>query len=159
LDKIRPFILTDEKFVRLYNEQMREDLLHVSDEARLPGPVFSGLLRVVMPGPHEIYEIGDCGVVVFRDIADGFKCYVSLILWDRGIWGHSIVREAKRKIEDVARAHKLIKMETYTADERVAKLARLLGFETEGYRTDSFLRGKDLYGVTLMGRGFPREEE
>jgi hypothetical protein len=138
---------------------MREDLLHVSDEARLPGPVFDNLLRVVSPGPHELYELADGGVFILRDISDGFKCYLSFILWDKSLWGKDILREGKAKIEEVAAAHGLVKIETQTADERVVKLARLLGFETEGYRENSFLRGDAMYGVTLMGRAFSREED
>ena len=146
--------------MRVYNEQMRAALFHVSDEVRFPGAVFSGLMRIFDPaGPHEIWEIGDDGLLIFRDIADGFKAQMSWILWDTKMWGKDIVRESKRHIEDFANRRKLHKIETQTADERVVKLARLLGFETEGYRTESFLREGKRYGITLLGRTFAREEE
>jgi RimJ/RimL family protein N-acetyltransferase len=160
LGYFRPWVLTEDKFIKVFTEQMSDELLHVSDELRYPEPVAKGLLRVFDPaGPHEIWEIGDDGILVFRDIADGFKCQMSWIIWNRDCWGKGVVREAKSVIEEFAKRKKLFKIETQTADERVVKLARLLGFETEGYRTESFLRNGVRYGITLLGRTFAREEE
>ena len=157
--KITPWVMTPDKFMKVYNEQLREDLLHVSDEGRNPGAVFSGLMRVFDPnGPHEIFELDGCGILVFRDIADGFKCQMSFIIWDKKCYGADIVREARQLIADFSKRRGLVKIETQTADERVVRLARMLLFEIEGYRVDSFLRGKEKYGVTLLGRSFQEED-
>jgi hypothetical protein len=160
MSKITPWVMTDEKLMRVYTEQMRDDLLHVSDEGRVPELVAGGLLRVLFhPGPHEVFELDGCGIWVFRDIVDGFKCQMSFFIWDKRCFGPDIVREAREVIVDIAKRHRLVKIETQTADERVVRLARMLLFEIEGYRVDSFLRGKERYGITLLGRSFQEEED
>jgi hypothetical protein len=156
---IKPFELTDEKFLKLYIEQMRDDVFHVSDEARTPPIVFNSLLSALDPkNGDEAYEIGDGGVMLFRGIVDGFKCYMCLIITDITKFGPTLVREARDMIVGVATRHKLRKIEAQTADERIVKLAHLSGFETEGYMSESFLRGGERYGVTLLSRFFGKEE-
>jgi hypothetical protein len=156
---IKPLELTEEKFRKAFDEQMSAEWLHVSDEARVPGFVGPSLVRVFSEGPHEVFELGEDGLLIFKDIVPGFKCAMSFILWNHESKSVQLFRETRKWIEEIAREYRLVKVETQTADERVVRMAKLLGFELEGYRPDSFWRGPMKYGVTLLGRCFDREEE
>jgi len=157
--KIRPLDLTPEVFRRIVSEMMRPDKLHVSDEERDEWSVLNRLAWMCHGGLTlwEGYDLAGDGVLVFWDIRPGLKCTVMLVIWGTSFWGPDVVREARALMDDVAVRHSLRKMESETASAESARLARMVGFETEGVKFNSFIRDGELKDVTLLGKCFGGE--
>ena len=156
----RPLGQMDEKKIDSLAGRLLNDYLYVSDENRDAKKVWAMLYRIFSGEPgmgiHVAYEIGEFdGLLIFRDVLPGFKCDVSLKYWNDYNFGKEIVREGRRLVEEFAAGGKLVRMNSETADPRVVKLSKLVGFETEGVRKDDFMWNGKLYDKFMLGRNFP----
>jgi len=102
-----------------------------------------------------VYEICEmAGILAFLEVIPGFKCALAWQFWDKTAWskgGKSRVRDARELIKYIMDEFDLVRIGTRTADPRVVKLARMLGFEIEGLAKNDFKWGGKLYDIHIMG--------
>jgi len=137
-------------------QKLCTEYLYTPDENRQYGIALSKTLacleQVNVTGLHLAYETGDFGgVLVFSDIVPGFTCHVSWKIWDKSLWTPSFVKEGRALVASVMDAFKLEKMESETADPKVARVAKLAGFSIEGVKKKSFRWDGKLYDLMMLG--------
>jgi len=146
--------------------RLMESRLYLSDELRskeyvswLIGSWFnpSGPLSLV----YEVGRVGGSfgGVMAFQGILPGWKCALMAKIWDRRAWGVQLAREAKGLLGLVEAAFDLERIEIDTADLRMVRLGRMMGFENEGVRRRAFRWGGDAYDIYELARIREREGE
>ena len=86
-----------------------------------------------------IYEMGDFkGVVGFMDVVFNHKADMMLKMWDASIWGPDAVGQCRQLIEYIIETFGLTRVGTMTADSRVVRMAKMVGFTEEGTLRRSF---------------------
>jgi len=140
--------------------------LYLSDELRNEEYVHWLIGSWFSPrGPMSlVYEVGRGGgsfggVVAFQGILPGWKCALMAKIWDRRAWGVQLAREAKGLLGLVEAAFDLERIEIDTADLRMVRLGRMMGFENEGVRRRAFRWGGDAYDIYELARIREREGE
>ncbi len=151
----RLFRYDDAKY-STWSNHLLNDELHVSDEHRNEKYITMMLENILFgPGLSIVYEIGClAGILAFLDVIPGFKCALTWQFWDKSAWskgGKSGVRDARELIEYIMDEFDLVRIGTRTADPRVVKLAKILGFEIEGLAKNDFKWGGKLYDIHIMG--------
>lgn len=154
---IKVFKPTPEKVMAI-GRHLMENKYSMSDEYR-DYPIIYGILDKYLSSKNSLfYEIGDMdGVFGFTDIISGWKSHMIFELLNSRVWGKRLVRESRKLIDAVMDAMELIKISSQTADKRIAKMSRMIGFEMEGARKAEFSWDKKLYDIYLIGRIRPRE--
>jgi len=145
------------KIIRLKYHLMNK-YLETSDENRneqwLEYVVKGGLFAY----STAMYEAGDFDALVgFVNIIPGFKCGMVFNLLDKKIWGKEFARAGQALIKMYMEEFDLKRISTQTADQKVQRLAEIIGFKVEGERPNDFMWNKKLYKTYLLG--FIREEE
>jgi RimJ/RimL family protein N-acetyltransferase len=98
-----------------------------------------------------IYEMGDFkGVIGFTDVIFSHKAEMMLKMWDASIWGPDAVGQCRQLIEYIIETFKLSRVGTMTADPRVVRMAKLVGFTEEGVLRSSFKWNGKLRDETLL---------
>jgi len=139
--QIKPFDATPKKIGKLMNVLLNEHL-HLSDEYRYPVFVRTMLhdLLSSKSGLHISYDVdGFGGLLVFRNIRPGFKASLMFVLLDKSCVKPSIIKETRALIKRVMKEFKLKRLEAMTADERIVRLAKMLGFKGEGIQKNGFM--------------------
>ena len=148
-----PFIPTPDKLEFIRNA-MLNDKESMIDDQRTPEDVDRYISSAYVGSDMSFcYEIGDfCGVLAFVGIKPGFKASMLWHQWDFSIFNKTLVREAVVVITSMMGALDLHKVEIGTGETRVARLARMLGFEDEGVKKDSMRWGGKLHDMYLLGK-------
>ena len=147
------FFPTKEKVAKLALE-LKDGYLNLSDEYRNEYNITNLLLAYFSSPSHLFYEIGKFGGILgFTYIIEGHKCQLSMKLWDKNVFTHNSVKEAKRLIKTIMDEFKLIKINTETADIRVKQMAEMLGFEEDGIRKRDFSFDSKKYDLFLLSMG------
>ncbi|MGY5873862.1 MAG: GNAT family protein, partial [Candidatus Thorarchaeota archaeon] len=81
----------------------------------------------------------------------GFKCAMSLNLLDKKIWGKEFIRAGRKLIEMYMDEFSLKRISTQTADPKIVRMAKMVGFKEEGERPLSFMFNQKLYPTYLLG--------
>lgn len=154
---IRAFVPTPEKVMAI-GRHLMENKYSMSDEYR-EYPIIYGILDKYLSGGNNMfYEIGDMdGVFGFTDIIPGWKCHAIFELLNPEIWGKQLVRESRKLFDAVMDAKELIKISSQTADDRVRRMSKMIGFFDEGRRALEFSWDKKPYNIYMIGRLRPRE--
>ena len=99
-----------------------------------------------------MYEAGDMdGLVGFINPIPGFKCAMSLNLLDKKIWGKEFVRAGKKLIDMYMDEFELKRISTQTADPKIVRMAKMVGFKHEGERPLSFQWGGKFFPTYFLG--------
>ena len=105
-----------------------------------------------------MYEAGDMDALVgFINPNMGFKCGLSLSLLDKKIWGKEFVRAGKKLVDMYMDEFQLKRIGTQTADPKIVKMAKMVGFKDEGTRPFSFQWNGKFFPTYLLG--LTKEEE
>jgi RimJ/RimL family protein N-acetyltransferase len=75
-----------------------------------------------------------------------------LKMWNPRSFSPSLVREARSLIDYIVEAFGLVRVGTVTADPRIARMAKMVGFETEGVRRKAFSWDGKTYDEILLSR-------
>jgi len=143
------FIPTKDKVAKLAKELI-DGKLNLPDEYRNPQSIANLLLMYFSNPTHLFYEIGKFGGVLgFAYIQEGHKAELLMKMWNKNIWKPSVVKEAKRLIKTIMDEFNLIRINVETADERVVKMAKILGMEEDGIRKKNFMFDGELYDLFL----------
>jgi len=139
------------KIIRLKDHLMNK-YLETSDEYRNE-PYLDYVIKGGLFGwGTSMYEAGDMDVLVgFISPVPGFKCTMSLNFIDKKIWGKEFVRAGKKLIAMYMDEFQLKRIGTQTADPKVQKLAKLVGFKDEGTRPLSFKWNGKFFPTYLLG--------
>ena len=151
-EMFKRFEPTPEKIKEVARHLM-ENKYSLSDELR-DYDIIHGILRKYMTSPVCIfYEIGDMdGIFGFTDIIPGWKAHVVFELINPKIWSKQLVRESRNLINLIMKSGDLIKLSSQTADQRIEKMAKMIGFQLEGIRELEFSWDKKPYPIYLIGR-------
>ena len=151
-EMFKKFEATPDKMKEIARHLM-ENMYSMSDELR-DYDIIHGILRKYITSETCIfYEIGDMdGIFGFTDIIPGWKAHVVFELINREIWGKQLVRESRELIDLIMKSGDLIKLSSQTADERIKRMAKMIGFHLEGIRELEFSWDKKPYPIYLIGR-------
>jgi hypothetical protein len=140
-----------------------ESRLYLSDEVRNEEYVRCLIGSWFNPkGPMSlVYEVGRGGgsyggVVAFQGILPGWKCALMAKIWERRLWGVELARQTKELLALVEGAFGLERIEIDTADLRMVRLGRMMGFGNEGVRERAFRWegvSYDIYELARMKKG------
>lgn len=92
------------------------------------------------------------GVMAFQNIMPGWKCGLMAKIWERKLWGPQLVREVRGLLALIEYAFALERIEIDTADLRMVRLGRMMGFENEGVRARAFRWGGEPFDVYELAR-------
>ena len=92
-----------------------------------------------------LYEICDFdGILGFMDIIPEYKCSFTLKPWNLSkVWGTTIIKQTRRLIKTIMDEFCLTRIETSTADPRIVRMGRMVGFELEGESENDFIWHKE----------------
>ena len=132
---------------------LMENKYSLSDEYREYDTIHTILRKYMESDRCVFYEIGDMdGIFGFTDIIPGWKAHVVFELINPKIWGKQLVRESRNLMDLIMETGNLIKLSSQTADERVFKMAKMIGFQLEGIRQLEFSWENIPYPIHLIGR-------
>jgi len=99
------------------------------------------------------YEAGDFQALIgFMDILPEFKCEITLKLIDKHLWGADFVRASKELVELFMKEMRLKRISIETADKRIVKMAKMVGFVDEGKRPNDLRWENRFYNKYLLGK-------
>lgn len=150
--RLKYFVPTEEKIVE-WGEHLLFDPLHVSEES-MDATTIREKIDWMLSGItlNLVYEMGDFGgMICFYEIVPGHKCGLTWQLWDTDLWGPGFVKEGRKVCAMVMDEFKLIRIGSQTADPRVVKLTKMVGFEVEGCQRKIFKQNGKLYDSTMLG--------
>jgi len=129
-----------------------ERYLWLSDEHRHEAGI-KALVDSYLHGFHIFYEAGDFEALLgFKHIVLGFKAELSFSLIKKGIWGADFVRACDALITLVMEKLRLKRLLAQTADPRIVKMAKMVGFKEEGVHPNAFMWKGRLMPVFSLGR-------
>jgi hypothetical protein len=131
--------------------------LAASDENRKPDRVVDAAMSLFShPDDSEVVGLFDddgppkCVIGLVR-VVPGLKCDMVCKILDPSIWGVSAVRGVRNYIREFAAKNKLKRINTETADEKVSRMAKMLGFGVECVKNNNFRWNGKLYPTYIMG--------
>jgi RimJ/RimL family protein N-acetyltransferase len=133
-------------------DKMYNGYLYFSDEFRYPEYLKALVYNIYSKESFNlVYEVGKFqGIVGFMNIAFDRKCDMMLKLWDGSIWKPDLVGQGRRLIHYIVDTFGLVRVGTATADDRIVRMAKLVGFEEEGVRKKAFYwEGKPMDEILL----------
>lgn len=149
-EHIHPFVPTEAKLNALV-DKLKSEYLWLSDEFRDEETVCGILTRYLGAEDCKVYEWGDGeAIFLFGSIIPGWKATFSFKLVNPSVWSPSFVRECKGFLRGFMTENGLFRLETSTPDARVVKMARMVGFDSEGTRFKGFRWGGTYYDETLL---------
>ena len=142
----------DEQKLKFLAQQLMDGYLNLSDERRNWKTIDFLIKYHFHPETKNIfYEAGDFGAILgFVDIIPGHKCKLSMKVWDKKPWGKKSVREARELIKTTMKKFRLKRLEAETPDERVVKMAKMVGFEIEGTKVLNFRWNGEFFPTYIM---------
>ena len=136
----RLFVPTQGKIMYVAKKLMNEYLY--TDDLNRNLPAIEAALSHYINNPrlNVLYEIGDFeGLLGFVNIVPGFRASLLFKLWEPERWGPDLVRQSKDFIKEVMDELHLIRLGTHTADPRIVRMGKMVGFEVEGMKRLNFL--------------------
>ena len=151
LTLFKKFVPLESK-LKIFAKKLMEEPFYLSDKNRDYKKIWRILMhRFMKSGSNEFYEIGDFGGLIgFMDIDEGWKCELTFKLWDKSLWGKTVVRQGKELIKEIMNKYKLQRISTSSADEKVVKMAKLVGFKVEGRFKYAFKWNNELYTLHML---------
>lgn len=138
--------------IMILAKHLKEDYLVMPDELRNYSAIYSILAYYNLPN-HLFYEFGEySGLVGFTDIIEGRKAEAFFKLWNKEIFNKTFVRQLNELLDMVMEELKLKRLNSVTADERIVKLAKMVGFKVEGEREDDFVFDGEYFKTYFLGR-------
>ena len=133
-------------------KHLKEDYLMLSDEYRNYAAIYNLLAYYNLP-MHLFYEFGNfSGIIGFTDIIEGHKANIFFKIWDKSIFNKTFMRQIIELCDIVMDELLLKRLSAYTADKRMAKMAKMVGFtENHELKYDFRWDGK-LYAQYYLGR-------
>jgi RimJ/RimL family protein N-acetyltransferase len=155
---IKPFDYAEEKIL-VYAEKLLDTDGYLPDELR-----YTNKIGLVMQshfsnyGPFNMwYEIGEFGGIMgFTNILPEYKCLLDFKLWNTKYWCSGFLREARALVRLFMNEFHLHRISTDSADERMVKMAKKVGFKTEAKQKNAFKFNGNLMTNYLMR--FVRED-
>ena len=133
-------------------KHLKEDYLMLPDEFRNYDTIYRILAYYNLPN-HLFYEFGDfAGIVGFTDIRENYKAEIFFKLWDKKVFNKTFMRQLIELYEMVMEELSLKRLNAYSADEKMVKMAEIAGFTVEGKRHYDFMWDDKLYTQFYMGR-------
>ena len=154
------FEQTQEK-IQIVAKHLMEGYLNVSDEHR-NYDIIHYIIQSYIKNPFTLmYEIGDCaGLLGFTDISPKHKTNVFLKIFNKDIWGKTVVREGQKVLDLIVETFELKRLSTQSADPIVVKMCKqFFGFEIEGRKRQDFSWDGELYDNYILGRVTPEKIE
>lgn len=149
----------DDERLKTLAEKLHDEKLYLSDEYRdykIIYPMFQKYFSW-QNGFNVFYEYGDFDVVMgFLNIIPEFRASLLFKMINKDSWGKGFVRESKRLIDVFMDAFKLKRLGTESPDEKVVRMAHMVGFQDEGIKIKDFKWDGQLFDVTMMS--ITREE-
>jgi RimJ/RimL family protein N-acetyltransferase len=141
-----------QKNLDAFAAELGKGYLFVSDEIRYPEYLREMVYDLYTRRRFNlIYEIGDFqGVIGFLNVIFDHKADMMLKMWDASFWGKDAVRQGKDLLKYVVETFGLKRVGTVTADPRIVKMAKLVGFTEEGARRKAFAWNKCLHDEILL---------
>ena len=152
-EHLKVFVPTTEKVID-FSDRLMKTPLYLSDEHRNPAWV-DMLVAAQFAGPnlYWLYEIGNWqGLCGLMDIWPGWKADILFKIWDKGIWGPTLYRELKDRVESLIKEFRLKRLAIQTPDEYMVKMLKRFGFKTEGRFNSAFKWDGKSYTLHCMRR-------
>lgn len=148
----RIFVPTPDKLATLAHK-LRTEKFWLSDEYRATEAVRQIVVDLVGGAANSMfYEVGDFDAVIgFMAIIPGWKATLTFKLVKGEAFTPRFVRECKGVIGAVMDEFGLVRIGTSSPDERIVRMARMVGFKTEGIRAGNFSWDGTLYDDVEMG--------
>jgi RimJ/RimL family protein N-acetyltransferase len=125
--------------------------LHLSDEMRTPESVRRIIAQMLTTGL--CYEYDDFkGIVHIGQIVEGHKAVMSLFFWDASIWTPHTARRLSTFYDSIMSLLNLRRLSAQTADHRIERMAKVVGFQYEGTMEDAFRWEGEFRNLTMLGR-------
>jgi len=142
----RPFVPTEEK-IMLVAKKLMEEYLYLDDTARDYISIHRILSNLVNDRVNNIvYEFGDFdGILAFIGVVPGWRAAMIFKIWNPERWGPDFVRQAKGFIGEVMDELQLIRLESGSPDQRIVRMAKMVGFKVEGMKTAGFKWNNTLF--------------
>ena len=133
-------------------KKLMEEYLYLDDPNRDYVNIHRILNYYVMnPQSNILFEIGNFdGLLGFAGIVTGYKAAFLFKLWGKEKWGPDLVRQSRELIMDCFDDLKLVRLETQTADPRIIRMGKMVGFQVEGVKKRDFLFDGKWYDNTQM---------
>lgn len=147
---------TEEK-VKALSKKLMEEPLYLSDEFRDYELIHKMLFNGFSNKENIYYEMGNFGGLLgFVNIVSNHKADMVFKIWDKEIWGLRFAKELKALIKETMEKYDLRRMVTESADTKVVKFAKILGWKIEGRFKYGFKWDNEFY--TLHRIRIIREE-
>lgn len=133
---------------------LMDDKWYLQDHLR-KWPIIHAMIQLYLTGPtlNILYTYGNMdGVGGFTNIIPGHKCDIMFKFWNKAAFGATACREFIEVLDLIMDTFKLYRMDSDSPDDRVVKMAKLLGFEQEGSRKYGFRWDGKVYTNFLLGR-------
>ena len=147
----RLFMPTDGKIL-YFAKKLLTEYLYTDDRWRNLTTILKTInSHLARPNENVFYEIGQFdGILGFTDIIAGWQAHLTVKLWNPEIWGPDLVRQGKNFIQEVMDELYLFRLESATADPRIVRMAKMVGFKVEGVRQYGFSWGGKYYPEFLL---------
>ena len=110
-----------------------EESLYLSDEFRGYELIHKMIFEGFSNEENMYYEMGNFGGLLgFVNIVPNYKADMVFKIWDTKIWGLGFAKELKALIKETMEKYNLKRMTTESADTKVIKFAKILGWKIEG---------------------------
>ena len=145
------FIPTEDK-IKALSKKLMEEPLYLSDEHRDWELIHKALFNNFGNKNNIFYEIGDNfdGLIGFVNILEGWKCDIVFKLWNPELWGFRFKTQVKQLIKAIIEKHDLKRVATESACGRMARMAKMCGFKTEGRFKNAFVWEEKMYTIHKM---------
>lgn len=142
------------KKVGRLKKMLKEKHLYLSDEYRHDTGIEAVIHNYFSNLSFNIfYEIGGFqGLLGFLNILPEFKCGLTLKLWDKQVWSKEFVRASEKLLDLYINEFKLKKISTRSPDEKIVRMAEMVGFEVEGEQPYEFKWKGKFYTDYLLGK-------
>lgn len=138
--------------IMILAKHLKEDYLMLPDEHRNYDTIYRILAYYNLPN-HLFYEFGDfAGLVGFTDIQENYKAEIFFKLWDKKVFNKTFMRQLNELFDMVVEELSLKRLNSATADERVLKIAKMIGFKVEGERENDYCFDGKYYKVYFIGK-------
>lgn len=141
---------TEDKIKDL-SKKLMEEPLYLSDEHRDYELIHKMLFNGFSNKDNVFYEIGEFGGLIgFINIIPEFKCDIVFKLWNPELWGFRFKTQFKQLIKTIMEKYDLKRMAGESSNERMARLAKICGFKTEGRFKYAFMWEREMYTLHKM---------
>lgn len=146
------FVPTHEKIMS-FGQRLMDEYLYMSDEDRDYDTIYQRINYYLVNGNHNVlWEIGEYdGIIAFLNILPGHKANLLFKMWNPKVWTATFVRECKKFVNENMRELHLTRLESATADERIVRMAKPIGFEVEGIKKKNFMWNGKKYDEYILG--------